>query len=80
MNNKFRFQEFAIFAALIVWAVCLIATCAGLWNAATQVKVGGFVIATSIVTVVINLAAIVLIWKKTWDKYGKLSIEESQKK
>lgn len=80
MTNKTRLQEGAIFLALVIWTMCVIATCAGLWNAATEIKVGGFYIATSIATLIINLAAIFFCGKKTYEKYGKLSIEESQKK
>ena len=80
MNNKTRFQEWAIFAALIIWVGLTIITCAGLWNAATRVHVDGFVIGVSIALALVNVGVIGYIWKKTWDYFGKKSIEESKKK
>jgi dolichyl-phosphate-mannose--protein O-mannosyl transferase len=45
--------------ALFLWAIAIIATCAGLWNAATETKqVGGFYIFASIVAFIINGLAI----------------------
>ena len=80
MDNKSRFQEWAIFAALIIWVGLTIITCAGLWNAATKVKVEGFYITVSIITAVVNVAIAVVVWIKVWNKSGKPSIEESKKK
>ena len=80
MTNKTRLAEGAKILALIIWAMCTIATCAGLWNAATEIKVSGFYIAASIILCLANLSITGYCVKKVWDFYRKLSIEESQKK
>lgn len=81
MNNKTRFQEWVVIFALIIWVFLTIASCARLWNLATnKVDVGGFFIGTSIATVLITAVVAFFIGKRTWDKYGKMSIEETQTK
>lgn len=79
MTNKTRLAEGTKILALIIWAMCTIATCARLWNAAAEIKIGGFYIVTSIVLLLTNLFVIGYCGKKVWGNYGKLSIEESKK-
>jgi dolichyl-phosphate-mannose--protein O-mannosyl transferase len=59
MDNKSRIQMGIKVLALFLWAIAIIATCAGLWNAAVKTKqVEGFYIFTSIVAFIINGLAI----------------------
>ena len=67
MTNKTRFQEAVKIAALILWVAITCVTCAGLWNASTQVNV--LLLGTCV--------AAFFIGKKVYDYYGKLSIEET---
>ncbi len=80
MNNKTRFQEWVIIICLIIWVVLVGIPCIYLWNAASDVKVEGFYITVSIIAVVVNVTLAIIVGKKTWDYYGKISIAESQKK
>lgn len=59
MNNKSRALLGFKALALFLWAFAIIATCAGLWNAAVTTKqVEGFYIFASIVAFIINGVAI----------------------
>lgn len=77
MTNKTRFQEAVKMATLILWVIITGITCAGLWNAATQVKVPLFYIIVSIVLLLGTCVAAFFVGKKVYDYYGKLSIEET---
>lgn len=59
MDNKSRTLLFIKALALFLWGLAIIATCAGLWNAAVKTKqVEGFYIFASIVAFIINGIAI----------------------
>lgn len=79
MTNKTRLQEGLKIFALVFWTFCLIATCACVWNVATETKVSTFYIVTSIATFAINAIAIGFCGVKIIKHFGELSIKESQK-
>lgn len=59
MDNKSRTLLFIKALALFIWGLAIIATCAGLWNAAVKTKeVEGFYIFASILAFIINGIAI----------------------
>lgn len=59
MGNKSRTLLFIKALALFIWGLAIIATCAGLWNAAVKTKeVEGFYIFASILAFIINGIAI----------------------
>lgn len=79
MDNKTNLKKWATIIALVIWVGLTIATCAGLWNAATKVKVEGFYITVSIINCVVNVAIAVFLGKKIWDGDGVLNIKKSKK-
>ena len=66
MTNKTRIQMGVKVLSLVLWGLAIIATCAGLWNAAAGAKsipgysVHGFYIVASVVALAINVVAIVV--------------------
>lgn len=74
-RNKLSLSLFAKIAALVVWLVLTIITCAGNWNYNTE----GFVKVCTFILFAINIAAIGYLFVK-WRKEYNAAIEEIQKK
>ena len=55
--------------ALVLWGIVLIASCAGLWNAAAGEKPSGFYIGASVALFIINGASIFLCARKIAKNY-----------
>ena len=70
-NDKNGLIRGAIILVAAIFTLLTIATCAGLWNAATKCEVPSFIIGCSIALFIANLASIVLYVRSEFKKDEK---------
>ena len=71
MSNKNNIKLGAQILALVLWALVVIISCAGLWNAAAGEKPTGFYIGASVLLFIINGVAIYFCAKSITKTLGK---------